>query len=241
MPTSEVPVLDVRGLSAAYGDLGVLWDISIELAQREIICVLGANCAGKTTLLRAIAGLHRVTTGSVRLQGRQIDGLKADRVARAGVALVSDRTVFPTLSISENLSLGRLATRGRGTADMLGLVDGLFPALLKNPRKLAGELSGGQRQMLAIGRALMGDPKVLLLDEPSTGIAPVVVQGVFSAINQMRDSGISVLLVDQFVHDALSIADRAYVIQRGRVVMQGSGTELATDPRLVEAYLGATS
>ncbi len=232
-------MLEVQDLTAAYGDLVVLWNINLNVKAGELVAVVGANSAGKTTLLRCIVGLHRTMRGDIRFLGRHLHRLPVHRIARLGIGLVSERTVFPDLSVAENLSLGKLAGREfDATVPRADSVIELFPELANRQAQLAGSLSGGERQMLAISRALMGNPRLLLLDEPSTGIAPKVVERIMEALKRLHARGVTLLLVDQYVTDALSMADRAYVLERGRVVAEDTGRRLLDNPTVRRAYLG---
>lgn len=233
-------MLRVEGVRAGYGDLTVLWDVGLHVGDSELVALVGANAAGKTTLLRCVAGLHRpLLAGSVEFQGVRTERAPAHEIARLGVALVSERTVFPDLTVMENLGLGKLALGRRNAPPaLLERVFELFPDLEVRRRQVAGSLSGGQRQMLAFGRALMGAPALLLLDEPSTGIAPKVVQRIFDAIRALNKDGMAILLVDQYVQDAVRIADRAYVLERGTIVAENTSQALLDDPTLRRAYLG---
>jgi ABC-type branched-subunit amino acid transport system ATPase component len=232
-------VLTVSGLSSGYGGISVIRDIDLEVAQGEFVAVLGANGAGKTTLMRALAGLNRPIEGEVALLSERIDKYPANVVARRGLALVPEgRQVFPELSVIDNLHLGAGA---RPSADFEGDVERLFerfPRLRERARQRAGLLSGGEQQMLAIARGLISRPRVLLLDEPSLGLAPMLVEELYDLMAELRDDGTTVLLVDQVAGLALSIADRAYVLRSGRVTRSAKAAELRADSTLAQAYLG---
>lgn len=237
---TAMPTLRVNNVDAGYGPLRILHGISLEVGANEVVSVLGANGAGKTTLLRTIAGAIRPRSGSVSLFGERIDGRPAYALARAGIGHVpSGRELFPDLTVEENLMLGAYAVeRGRRPELRERALD-LFPVLREMLRRRAGALSGGQQQMLAVGRALMTGPRLLLLDEPTTGLAPKVVLTLFDAMRQLIATGdLSILLVEQNAALALALARRAYVLENGRCVLSGDSAELKDDPRIVSAYLG---
>jgi branched-chain amino acid transport system ATP-binding protein len=233
-------VLELDGVTAGYRKLQILHDLSLTVAAGELVAVVGANGAGKTTTLRAISGLLRPTSGQIRYDGERIDGRRAHEVVRRGLVQVSEaRDLFGPLTVEDNLRLGAWTTRRRDNAgDELDLVYGLFPVLADRRRQQAQTMSGGQQQMLAIGRALMARPRFLMLDEPSTGLSPKLTREVLAAVSAIRDSGVAVLLVEQNASQALAIADRAYVLESGSVVLEGAGKELASDERVKKAYLG---
>lgn len=239
-------MLEVRDLHVRYGGIAALSGISLSLRKGEIVALLGANGAGKSTCLRTISGLVRPHAGEIRLADKVIQGTAPEKISRDGVAHVPEhRRIFAPLSVADNLLLGAypLGRRGRRSriAERLKAVYELFPRLAERRQQLGGTLSGGEQQMLAIGRALMSEPRVLLLDEPSVGLAPRVVDAIMSTVKILRDTGLSILLVEQFAHSALEIADRAYVLRSGRVALEGSSAELSRDKRLVESYLGSAS
>ena len=235
-------MLEVEGISSGYGKLPVLRDVSLSVREREIVVILGANGAGKSTLLRTLSGLIAATGGSARYQGEELIGKPAHRLARKGIAHVPEgRGIFADQSVQDNLELGAFGwARGRRSrmSAEFDRVYGLFPVLAERRRQRAGTLSGGQQQMVAIGRALMARPKLVLLDEPSLGLAPLVVASIFETIRQLRDSGLAVLLVEQNARVALSLADRAYVLGTGKIVTSGTAGELAADQQIQRSYLG---
>ncbi len=230
--------LEVSSLSVGYGHIVAVRDLSLTVGEGEVVAVLGANGAGKTTTLKAIAGLLRPRAGSIRWDGREIGGLSADRVVAAGVALCPEgRSVFGPMSVEENLLLGAFL-RPHEAAQSLAAVYELFPVLVERRRSLAGTLSGGEQQMLAIGRALMAAPRLFLLDEPSLGLAPVLADRMMDTVRQIRESGTAVLLVEQNATLALEVADRAIVLEAGEAVLSGTAAALRNDPHVRAAYLG---
>ncbi len=232
-------MLEVTGLFSGYGGPPVLKDVSLRVGANEIVAVVGANGAGKTTLLNTIAGLLRPSAGAILLDGAPIGGHRTERIVRAGLSLVPEgRQVVAPLTVEENLLVGAYSRKG-GAGDALAAIYDRFPRLKERRRQLAGLLSGGEQQMLAIGRALMAGPRVLLLDEPSMGLAPLVVSEIFTLLGQLNGQGVAVLLVEQNARKALALAQRGYVLEGGRIALQGSAAELAKSPAVVEAYLGA--
>jgi branched-chain amino acid transport system ATP-binding protein len=225
---------------AGYGPSEVLHGVSIDVNQGEITCLLGSNAAGKTTTLRTILGMVKARQGEVNLNGEQIVGLSTPQIVAKGITMVPEnRRLFAKMSVRENLEIGANLRTDRATiADDVEMVFNLFPRLKERIGQKAGTLSGGEQQMLAIGRALMARPSVLLMDEPSMGLAPILVEQVFETIKEINRQGRSILLVEQNANLALSIAHRGYVIQTGRVVMQDSAADLLANPQLREAYLG---
>jgi branched-chain amino acid transport system ATP-binding protein len=233
-------LLQVAGLRAAYGPLPVLHGIDLAMKAGEVAAMVGANGAGKTTTLRCLSGLLRARSGSVHFAGERIDGEPPHRIVARGLAHVPEgRLLFPAMSVFENLTLGAFLKRPRERlAESLDHVISLFPVLGEKSKQAAGSLSGGQQQMVAIGRALMARPRLLLLDEPSLGLAPLVVREMFRTIERLTTEGLSILLVEQNVSEALALADRAWVLENGLVSLAGSGSELLRDPRVRHAYLG---
>jgi len=231
-------LLEVRGLTAAYGGLRALHGIDLNIGAGEIVAVVGANGAGKSTLLRAIAGQMAIG-GSVTFDGTALARMPAHQVNKLGVVLVPEgRRLFPRLSVEDNLRLGAYARRGSDRFAPLDFVFRLFPRLAERLPQRAETLSGGEQQMLAIGRALMTGPRLLMLDEPSQGIMPRLVDDILAAVTQIRAAGVTVLIVEQRLAETLEIADRAYVLQTGRVVLQGSAGDIAADVEVRRAYLG---
>jgi branched-chain amino acid transport system ATP-binding protein len=234
------PALEVAGLVAGYGALRVLHEVSLTVERNEVVGILGANGAGKTTLLRAIAGAVRPQGGSVTLLGRPVTGLPDHEVTRAGVGHVpSGRELFADMSVEDNLAMGAHSVPAARATELRERVLELFPALAAMLDRRAGSMSGGEQQMLAFGRALMTDPSLLLLDEPSTGLAPAIVASLFDALRQLiAEGGMSVILVEQNAGLALEVVERAFVLRQGRIVLSGTADELV-GAHLVDAYLGA--
>jgi branched-chain amino acid transport system ATP-binding protein len=236
-------MLEVRDLEVDYGAAPAVWGVSLDLAAGELVCVVGPNGAGKSTLINALAGLHRVSTGRITMDGRDLTALPAHRYCSAGIAIVPEgRRLFTRMSVRENLEIGSYAAAARKERTRtLERVCTLFPAVRDKLDAPAGALSGGQQQMVAIGRALMAQPRLLLLDEPSLGLSPLIVQAMFGALRDVHASGTSVLLVEQNVADALAIADRAYLLEEGRIVAEGTPEAVFDAPALRRAYLGAAN
>ncbi len=233
-------LLEAHNLHIGYGDAPAVWEASLDVDAGEIVSVIGPNGAGKTTLINAIAGLLRCQKGELRFDGADMTHVKAHEFCSHGIALVPEgRRLFAKMSVEENLELGCYlpAARGARTQSLERVYD-LFPILKEKRQQPAGELSGGQQQMVAIGRALMARPRIVLFDEPSLGLAPTIVDDMFDIIVHVRDDGVAVLLVEQNVLKALSIADRAYVLEQGRIVAQGVPKELLNQSHIREAYLG---
>ncbi len=236
-------MLRVRNLRAGYGSVEVLHGVSLHVGAGEIVTIVGANGAGKSTLLNAVAGIVRPNAGAVSFKGGEVTGLAAESVAARGCVLVPEgRQTFADLSVQDNLLLGAyLRFRREGRRIVEREIEGictLFPILAKRRDQLAGTLSGGEQQMLALGRALMGNPAMLMLDEPSMGLAPLVVRGIFEVIVELRTQGKTILLVEQNARAALSIADRGYVMETGRILLEGTAEELSGNRDVQRAYLG---
>jgi branched-chain amino acid transport system ATP-binding protein len=232
-------MLEIRALESHYGRIPALKGIDLRVAEGELVALVGANGAGKTTLLRALSGVQRVSAGQVLFRGEDITRASSDRRVRLGIVQVPEgRLVFGPLSVQDNLRLGGYTrTRAESDAELARVYD-MFPALRSRRRQPAGTLSGGQQQMLAMGRAMMARPKLLLLDEPSMGLAPKLVAEIFATIHAFKANGTTIFLVDQNAHAALSVADRGYVLETGRVVLSGAGAQLLDDAQVKEAYLG---
>ncbi len=232
-------MLEVRDLTCGYGDVQVLFGPSLQVEKGEIVALLGSNGAGKTTLLRALTGLLRPTGGTIEFEGRPLAGLPAHDVVDRGIACVPEgRQVFPLMTVEENLLLGSYLPRARsGRARSMDKVYSVFPRLAERRRQAGGTLSGGEQQMLAIGRALMSEPRLLAVDEMSLGLAPLLAQELFQVLGEIRSLGVTVLLVEQNAQQTLRIADRAYVLESGRVALQGTGADLLLDDDVRKAYL----
>jgi branched-chain amino acid transport system ATP-binding protein len=233
-------MLKVKGLDVCYDDLQVLWDVSLEVSEGEIVALIGPNGAGKTTTLNTVTGLLEPMQGEMTFLGQPLNRQPAHRIVDMGLSLVPEwKGTFASLSVLENLELGAYPRRARRerSASIREIYD-IFPILKDRQAQLAGTLSGGERQMLAIGRALMSRPKLLMLDEPSLGLAPLIVENIFDVIKRISGEGMSILLVEQNVHLTLDIADRAYIIESGRIVQHDSAENLQKDRRVQEAYLG---
>ncbi len=235
-------LLQLQNLSVAYGGIQAVRGISLEVHAGEMVALIGTNGAGKTTTLKAVAGMLPAARPSIVFNGHATGGLPAHRLARAGLALVPEgRGIFPKLSVAENLEMGAyLRTRAEAAED-IERVYNLFPRLQERLRQTGGTLSGGEQQMLAIGRALMARPKMLLLDEPSMGLAPLMVEKIFETIQQIADNGVTILLVEQNARLALQITQRAYVMESGLITLEGSASALLSDPKVRAAYLGESA
>ncbi|HSE78210.1 MAG TPA: ABC transporter ATP-binding protein [Alphaproteobacteria bacterium] len=233
-------MLDARALDVAYGDAPALWGVSLTIAAGELVAVVGPNGAGKTTLVNAIARLMPIRSGSLRLAGEDITSIGAKDLCRRGVAIIPEgRRLFTGMTVEENLELGCYRGKARQSrAQNLERVYGMFPVLRQRRRQTAGTLSGGQQQMVAIGRAIMACPQLLLIDEPSLGLAPAIVDQVFTVIRDIHASGVAILLIEQNVAQALAIANRAYVLEGGRIVSHGAPADLLRQKHVREAYLG---
>ncbi|MCC6474459.1 MAG: ABC transporter ATP-binding protein [Burkholderiales bacterium] len=233
-------MLSVRNLDLCYGDARALEGVSLDVGEGQLVAIVGANGAGKTSLVRAIAGIAKPRGGRVLYRGQDITGLDSYLTCNLGIGQVAEgRQIFPALTVEENLEVGAMLPRARGrTRSSLHEVYGMFPVLAERRGQLAGTLSGGEQQMLAIGRCLMGRPECILFDEPSLGLAPTIVQEVFRWIRRLNDAGITIVLIEQNVAASLRLAPRAYVLENGRIVMEGTGEALLADDRVRKAYLG---
>ncbi|MGO4395280.1 ABC transporter ATP-binding protein [Variovorax sp. M-6] len=233
-------LLELNDLHVSYGKTAALHGVNMTVRAGEVVALIGANGAGKSTTLRAISGLLRPTRGAILFDGRAIGGMAADRIVGLGIAQSpEERHVWPAMSVYENLTLGAYLCKEKAEVEKrVGVVYHRFPRLKERHRQLAGTLSGGEQQMLAIGRALMSEPRLLLLDEPSLGLSPRMAEEVFEFVREINQHGVTVLLVEQNVHNALSVASRAYVFETGRVVAERDAAGLLEDPGLLSAYLG---
>jgi branched-chain amino acid transport system ATP-binding protein len=232
-------MLRVDGLEVAYGDLQVVWGVSFQVPEDSIVAILGPNGAGKTTTLLALMGLLPVKAGAAAFKGDSLIGLPTHQMVERGLVMIpEERAAFASLTVEENLELGAYTPRARPErADTMEGVYDIFPRLAERKAQPAGTLSGGERQMLAIGKALMARPELLILDEPSLGLAPIIVERIFGVISDIRERGVSVLMVEQHLEMALEVADHAYILEMGSIVTEGTGPELEADARVQEAYL----
>ncbi len=238
-------LLEVRGLRVCYGAIEALRGVSFEVHEGEVVTIIGANGAGKSSLMKAIAGLVRPRSGSITLAGQTLAGLPAHRVAAHGVIMVPEgRHLFADQTVTDNLLLGTRCRRPPATREIIAgdlqKEFDRFPRMRERATQLAGTLSGGEQQMVAISRALMGKPRILLMDEPSLGLAPLLVREVFASIQRLRAEGVTILLVEQMAYMALEVADRGYVLEQGRITHAGPARELAANPEIARAYLGKT-
>ncbi|MEK9970757.1 MAG: ABC transporter ATP-binding protein [Ferrovibrio sp.] len=232
-------MLEIKALQAGYGEIAVLRGVDLDMAKGEIVALLGANGAGKSTLNNTLSGIYNPMAGEVRFMGENIAGARADSIVNAGLIQVPEgRRVFPNLSVQENLELGSYRRGRANRAANMERVYGVFPRLKERMAQLAGTLSGGEQQMLAIGRGLMAEPELLILDEPSLGLSPLLVEEMFSLIQQLNRDGLSILLVEQNVVQSLAIAHRAFVLEHGVIAMSGSAAVLMDNPSLKSSYLG---
>lgn len=233
-------MLEVRNVNAGYGDVSVLWNVSLSVPRQKVVALVGANGMGKTTLLRTISGVIHPTSGAILIGDEDVAGLSAHAVAARGVAHVPEgRQLFPAMTVRENLVVGSYLPRAKShRAESIERVFALFPRLRERHTQLAGSLSGGEQQMLAIARGLMLRPQLLMLDEPSLGLAPLVVDEIFTTIDHLRGEGMTILLVEQNVQQALRLAETAYVLENGRITLHGRAQDLLEDPKVQSAYLG---
>jgi branched-chain amino acid transport system ATP-binding protein len=238
--TSSPALLEVDRIRVSYGAAPAIWDASIRIAAGELVCVVGPNGAGKTTLINALIGLNRISAGALRLDGQDISRLPPHRFCDQGIAIVPEgRRLFTNMTVRENLELGSYRATARAQrAQSIERICSIFPILVEKMEQPAGALSGGQQQMVAIGRAMMAQPRLLLLDEPSLGLAPNIVLDMFRVIREINASGVAVLLVEQNVVMAMEVATRAYVLEEGRIAAEGTPAELLAQPHIRRAYLG---
>ena len=233
-------MLEVKGIDVFYGDLQALWDVSLNVKEGELVSIIGPNGAGKTTLLKTIMGLLRPRKGSINFLGQEITKLKPHRIVELGIGVVPEgRRIFPYMSVYDNLVVAAYMARAREKVkDTLEWVFNLFPILKERKNQMASTLSGGEQQMLTIARSLITRPKLLMFDEPSLGLAPVIVSNLINVIKKLNAEGITILLVEQNVRDALEIADRAYVLETGKIILEGTNKELLENEHVKEAFLG---
>ena len=230
-------MLEVRNLNVWHGAMQILWDVHLSVGEGELVTLIGPNGAGKTTVVETLIGLNRKAQGSIAFRGEEILGWPPHRIFRTGLALVPERReIFPKMTVEENLQLGALGREDDGKS--LAHVHGLFPILAERKRQLAGTMSGGEQQMLAIGRALMSRPHLLILDEPSSGLSPALVTQVFTTLERLGREGMTILLLEQNVRHALELCNRGYVLENGRVITSGSSRDLLRDEHIEKAYLG---
>ena len=232
-------MLQVQGISAHYGPVQTLWDVSFNIAEKEIVTIIGPNGAGKSTLVKTVAGLIPASSGEIQFMRDRIDRLRPYAIARRGISLIPEnRDIFPKMTVLDNLLLGAYKRGQRDAKDSCEWVFQLFPVLKTKSKKIAQTLSGGEQQMLAIARGLMSKPKLLMLDEPSLGLAPILVDGIIDTVAEINEEGMTVLLVEQNVQEALEIAHRAYVLEEGRITQTGTPHDLVNDERIKSVYLG---
>jgi len=233
-------MLDLNGVNAGYGSFQALFDISLEVKAGEAVAVIGPNGAGKTTLMRVISGMTAPFSGSLKMEGQSLGAVRPHEIVDLGIAHVPEnRRLFPGMTVEDNLKLGAFAKKARGDSDKnLNFVYELFPRMKERRNQLAGTMSGGEQQMCAIGRAIMSGPKLLLMDEPSAGLAPVVVQQVFGLVKRIREEGYTVLIVEQNVQQVLKVADRAYLMEAGQLIESGNSADLLASEGVRKAYMG---
>jgi branched-chain amino acid transport system ATP-binding protein len=233
-------VLEVKGLQSGYGDLQILWDVGLEMAEGEFIVLLGPNGAGKTTTLRTISGLLKPIAGEINFLGKPIHGMPANDISKLGISFITeDLNLFPLMTVKDNLLVGAYAVKDKQVIKKsLDYALGLFPRLEERVNQLAGTLSGGERKMLAVARGLMANPKLILVDEPSLGLSPLMTKATFEALETLNKDGTTILLVEQFLGKALEIASRGYILEHGKIVMHAPTTELVENERVKEVYLG---
>lgn len=233
-------MLKVENIDVSYGDLQVLWEISFEVNEGEIVALVGANGAGKSTTLKTVSGLLRPNNGSIRFLDQRLDQIPAHKIIEHGIAQVPEgRRLFPEMSVRENLIMGALSPRAKAKRDeTMEWVFGLFPRLRERHKQLAGTLSGGEQQMCAVGRGLMALPRLIMFDEPSLGLAPILVADIFKIIQRIQQEGVTILIVEQNTKHTLEICTRGYVLENGRVVLSGTGQELLNNEHVRQAYLG---
>jgi branched-chain amino acid transport system ATP-binding protein len=233
-------MLEVENVSAGYGMVQILWDVSFKINEKEIVSIIGPNGAGKTTLVRTIAGLLPAKNGTIRFKGENIEKLPPYEIVKKGLTLIPEgREIFPRMTVDENLRLGAYTINDKDkVAETKERVYQIFPVLKKKAKILAQTLSGGEQQMLVIGRSLMSNPQLLILDEPSLGLAPIIVEKVLDTLQKINDDGVTILLVEQNIRDSLNIANRAYVLEEGKIIIEGEGRELLDNDHIKEVYLG---
>ena len=233
------PILEIKALQAGYGEIRVLKGVDLDVARGEIVTLIGANGAGKTTTLRVVSGILKKMGGEIRFAGEPIDHLAAHRIVQKGLVHIREgRGIFKTLTVFDNLRLGAFARTDKDLGRNLEVAYTLFPRLREREKQMAGSLSGGEQQMLALGRALMADPRLLLMDEPSLGLAPLLINETFKLIHRIHERGVSILLVEQNARKALQVAQRGFVLENGKIVLEGKPGDLLDNPEVKKAYLG---
>lgn len=233
-------MLEIENVSAAYGMIQILWDVSFKIEEKEIVSIIGPNGAGKTTLVKTIMGLLPAKSGIIRFKGENIEKLPPYEIVKKGVSLIPEgREIFPKMTVEENMLLGAYTINDKQQVkESKERIHHIFPVLRKKEKALAQTLSGGEQQMLVIGRSLMSNPELLILDEPSLGLAPIIVAKVLDTLRQINEEGVAVLLVEQNIRDSLNIADRGYVLEEGKIIIEGEGRELLSNDHIKEVYLG---
>jgi len=233
-------MLDVKHISSGYGMIQILWDVSFKINEKEIVSIIGPNGAGKTTLVKTIMGLLPTKKGAIQFKGENIENLPPYEIVKKKISLIPEgRDIFPRMTVEENVLLGAYTINNKQQVkDSQERIYQIFPVLRKKERTLAQNLSGGEQQMLVIGRSLMSSPELLILDEPSLGLAPIIVAKVLDTLRQINDEGVAVLLVEQNIRDSLNIADRGYVLEEGKIIIEGQGRELLSNDHIKEVYLG---
>lgn len=233
-------MLETKNVSSGYGMIQILWDISFRIKEKEIVSIIGPNGAGKTTLVKTIMGLLPAKTGTIRFKAENIQNLPPYKIVEKKISLIPEgREIFPSMSVEENILLGAYTIKDKQKVkDSQEQVYQIFPILRKKEKALAQTLSGGEQQMLVIGRSLMSNPELLILDEPSLGLAPIIVAKVLDTLRQINDEGVAILLVEQNIRDSLNIADRGYVLEEGKIILEGEGRELLSNDHIKEVYLG---
>ncbi len=233
-------MLEVESVSAAYGLVQILWDVSFKIKEKEIVSVIGPNGAGKTTLVKTVMGLLPAKTGAIRFKGENIEKLRPYEIVKKGVTLIPEgREIFPKMTVEENMLLGAYTINDKNAVnESKERIYQIFPVLKKKEKALAQTLSGGEQQMLVICRSLMSNPELLILDEPSLGLAPILVGKVLDTLRKINEEGVTVLLVEQNIRDSLNIADRGYVLEKGKIILEGTGRELLSNEHIKEVYLG---
>jgi branched-chain amino acid transport system ATP-binding protein len=233
-------MLEVESVSAGYGMVQILWNVSFAIKEKEIVSIIGPNGAGKTTLVKTIAGLLRARTGTIRFKGENVEKLPPYEIVKKGITMVPEgREIFPRMTVDENMRLGAYTIRDKNAvAESKERVYEIFPVLKKKEKVLAQTLSGGEQQMLVIGRSLMSNTQLLILDEPSLGLAPIIVEKVLDTLQKINEDGVTILLVEQNIRDSLNLSNRAYVLEEGKIIIEGEGRELLNNDHIKEVYLG---